>query len=126
MRVLALTRYERLGSSSRVRFYQYFPHLKEQGLEITSAPFFNDDYVRSLYAGKATSFAAVLRAYLERVAEIPARGRADALPNDVGRTSQCATRVVGRTSQVRHAATLRGSPYRRSPYGKANARYSPE
>jgi len=67
MRVLALTRYERLGSSSRVRFYQYFAHLKEQGVEITCAPFFTDDYVRSLYTGKATSFAAVLRAYLQRV-----------------------------------------------------------
>ena len=50
MRILALTRYERLGSSSRVRFYQYFPYLKAQGVEIVNAPFFGDDYVRDLYA----------------------------------------------------------------------------
>lgn len=68
MRILALTRYERLGSSSRVRFYQYFPYLKAQGLEIVSAPFLEDEYVRSLYTGQAISTSHVLRAYIRRLA----------------------------------------------------------
>lgn len=67
MRVLVLTRYERLGSSSRVRFYQYFPYLKSQGIELVSAPFFSDEYVKSLYAGRAISKPYILRAYLRRL-----------------------------------------------------------
>jgi glycosyltransferase involved in cell wall biosynthesis len=67
MRVLVLTRYERLGSSSRVRFYQYYPYLQAQGLDIVTAPFFDDEYVRALYRGQAISKAYVLRAYLKRL-----------------------------------------------------------
>ena len=67
MRILALTRYERLGSSSRVRFYQYFPYLTARGVEIIPAPFFNDEYVRNLYRGQQTSLTAVLSAYLKRL-----------------------------------------------------------
>ena len=67
MRILALTRYERLGSSSRVRFYQYFPYLEAQGLEIVTAPFFDDEYVRNLYSGQRASTATVLQAYLKRL-----------------------------------------------------------
>src|SRR5688572_150933 len=68
MHILALTRYERLGSSSRVRFYQYFPYLKAQGVEILSKPFFSDDYVRNLYAGRAASLKDVFWAYIRRLA----------------------------------------------------------
>src|SRR5688500_177548 len=67
MRILALTRYERLGSSSRVRFYQYFPYLRAQGVEIITAPFFNDGYVRKLYLGQRSSLRTVLWAYLKRL-----------------------------------------------------------
>ena len=67
MRILALTRYERLGSSSRVRFYQYFPYLNAQGVEITSTPFFNDSYVRSLYTGQTIRFTSILKAYVKRL-----------------------------------------------------------
>ena len=67
MRILALTRYERLGSSSRVRFYQYFPYLEEQGIAIVSAPFFSDEYVKSLYAGQSISNGYILRAYFKRL-----------------------------------------------------------
>lgn len=68
MRILALTRYERLGSSSRVRFYQYFPYLKAQGVEILSKPFFSDDYVRNLYAGRAASPKDMFWGYIRRLA----------------------------------------------------------
>lgn len=67
MHILALTRYERLGSSSRVRFYQYFPYLKAHDVEILSRPFFSDDYVRSLYAGRRTSLRNLLWAYGRRL-----------------------------------------------------------
>lgn len=67
MRILALTRYERLGSSSRVRFYQYFSYLRSHDVDLTNAPFFNDDYVRSLYVGLRTSPKEILRSYLKRL-----------------------------------------------------------
>jgi glycosyltransferase involved in cell wall biosynthesis len=70
MPILTLTRYERLGSSSRVRFYQYFPHLKANGFEIINAPFFGDEYVRSLYSGRKTPFYVILRAYIDRLASL--------------------------------------------------------
>lgn len=65
-----LTRYERLGSSSRVRFYQYYPYLQAHGAEIVTAPFFDDEYVRALYSGQAISKADVLRAYLKRLSHL--------------------------------------------------------
>jgi glycosyltransferase involved in cell wall biosynthesis len=74
MQVLMLTRYERLGSSSRVRFYQYLPYLREQGLEIVAAPFFTDEYVRTLYSGRRASLTNVLGAYLRRLSNLM-RGR---------------------------------------------------
>ena len=67
MQVLLLTRYERLGSSSRVRFYQYVPYLTAQGMKIVNAPFFDDHYVHNLYSGKRTSIKTVLWAYLKRL-----------------------------------------------------------
>lgn len=70
MHILTLTRYERLGSSSRVRFYQYFPYLESHGVEITSAPFFNDSYVQSIYTGRTVSPSSVLSAYVKRLVTI--------------------------------------------------------
>ena len=67
MRVLALTRYERLGSSSRVRFYQYFPYLREQGVTISNKPFFTDTYIQHLYAGRSVSLKDLLQAFIKRL-----------------------------------------------------------
>ena len=79
MRVLALTRYERLGSSSRVRFYQYFPYLKSQGVEIINAPFFNDDYVKDLYSGRKASFRMILQSYFKRISLLTRKDTFDLL-----------------------------------------------
>jgi glycosyltransferase involved in cell wall biosynthesis len=68
MRVLALTRYDSLGPSSRVRFYQYVPALTSFGMEIQVAPLLANDYVRNLYEGKQQPVLSVLRAYLGRIA----------------------------------------------------------
>ena len=67
MQILALTRYERLGSSSRVRFYQYFPYLRTQGVEILSKPFFSDAYIQDLYTGHPPPLKDVFSAYLRRL-----------------------------------------------------------
>lgn len=79
MRILALTRYERLGSSSRVRFYQYVPYLQEQGVEMVSRPFFDDQYVRDLYAGRKASLKTLLSAYMKRITALLDRASFDLL-----------------------------------------------
>lgn len=50
MRVLLLSKYGRLGASSRLRSLQYLPFLEEQGITVVVAPLLNDAYVRGLYA----------------------------------------------------------------------------
>jgi glycosyltransferase involved in cell wall biosynthesis len=70
MRLLALTRYDRLGSSSRVRFFQYFPFLERQGIEIFSLPLLSDEYVRRLYRGQGINPGPIAAAYLRRLAYI--------------------------------------------------------
>lgn len=70
MNILALPRYQRLGPSSRVRFYQYFPALREQGFVIEDAPFFSDEYVRRLYAKEPMQLREVVSAYLRRLATL--------------------------------------------------------
>jgi glycosyltransferase involved in cell wall biosynthesis len=70
MHVLALTRYSSLGSSSRVRFYQYLPSLVSSGMEIQVAPLLGNDYVRNLYNGKRQPFFSILTAYIRRISRV--------------------------------------------------------
>jgi len=51
-KILLLSRHDRLGSSSRLRSYQYLPYLAANGFEITVAPLLGNDYLTNLYAGK--------------------------------------------------------------------------
>lgn len=66
MKLLMLTRYEQLGASSRMRFYQYLPWLREAGISVTIIPFFPDAYVRDLQRD-TRKFSEVFRAYLRRI-----------------------------------------------------------
>ena len=61
-----LSRYGRLGASSRMRFYQYLPWLEAAGISITAAPLFSDGYVRGLQQNTKNLFEAA-RAYAGRV-----------------------------------------------------------
>jgi glycosyltransferase involved in cell wall biosynthesis len=66
MRVLLLSRYARLGASSRLRSHQYLPFLSKAGIEVTVAPLFGDAYVQGLYSGNISKLA-VLYAYFFRL-----------------------------------------------------------
>lgn len=66
MKVLLLSRYERLGASSRMRFYQYLPALREAGIEVSVAPFFRDAYLAGFYRSGAKSPLETLAAYARR------------------------------------------------------------
>lgn len=66
MKILLLSRYAQLGSSSRLRLYQYLPYLKDAGMHITVAPLFDDDYVRGIYSNKVSRLS-VFIAYIRRL-----------------------------------------------------------
>ena len=70
MRCLLLSRYSRLGASSRVRTYQYLTYLEDHGVHVTVAPLVGDDYVQDLYAGHRKKWAIIIKAYLERMTNV--------------------------------------------------------
>jgi glycosyltransferase involved in cell wall biosynthesis len=65
--VLVLTRYERLGASSRVRFLQFLPALEREGFTFDVRPLLDNDYVRSLYGGPPVGAPRLLTAYVRRL-----------------------------------------------------------
>lgn len=71
--ILALTRHGRMGASSRVRIMQFAPYFEAAGLRLTLAPFVDDAYLATTYAGRRP-VGATLAAYLRR-ARIMARAR---------------------------------------------------
>ena len=52
MKVLLLTRYQRQGASSRMRFMQYLPYIADAGIDVTVSPLFSDAYVAGLQSGR--------------------------------------------------------------------------
>jgi glycosyltransferase involved in cell wall biosynthesis len=66
VKILLLTRYDRLGASSRLRALQYLPYFRSLGWKVDPEPFFSDDYLHNLYAAKSTWKHALL-AYLRRI-----------------------------------------------------------
>lgn len=67
MRVLLLTRYGRMGPSSRLRSYQYLPYLAGQGIEVTAAPLLDDEYLKNLYGGRSRRAEAIAASYWHRL-----------------------------------------------------------
>lgn len=66
MRLLVLSRYSRLGASSRLRLMQYLPWLEAAGVEVTVSPLFSDAYVSGLQRNNR-SLSEVVRAYAGRI-----------------------------------------------------------
>lgn len=78
VRVTILSRYSRLGASSRLRTMQYLPALKAAGLEVTVASFFDDAYLQQLYVGKRV-LGDMVRYYQGRLAQCRAAQQADVI-----------------------------------------------
>lgn len=70
MKVLLLSRYGNLGASSRVRLYQYVPYLKEEGIDVTITPLFNNDYIKSLYERNTKKLSIVFYSYFRRLFDL--------------------------------------------------------
>ncbi|MDP2794824.1 MAG: glycosyltransferase family 4 protein [Sulfurisoma sp.] len=79
MRVLALTRYTRLGASSRMRFHQYAPFLRAHAIDVRFAHFFSDDYLMALYANGKRRGADIVVAYLRRLRDLFSSGDYDVI-----------------------------------------------
>lgn len=79
MRVLLLSRYARLGASSRLRSYQYLPLLRAEGIEVEASPLLRDNYIRRLYAGGGVNWLEVVADYAYRMRQLLAAGGFDLL-----------------------------------------------
>ncbi|MEQ8508259.1 MAG: glycosyltransferase family 4 protein [Rhodospirillaceae bacterium] len=75
--VLALTRYSRMGASSRVRFLQYIPDLKRHGFNVDVQSLFSDAYLIKLYSGEGRSALDVLKAMAERLKKLMSQSHYD-------------------------------------------------
>ena len=70
MRLLLLSRYGKLGASSRVRYLQYLSYFNARGIEITVSPLFSDSYVKSLYEFGRRPVCETLVNYLRRLSAL--------------------------------------------------------
>ena len=70
MKVLFLTRYGRLGASSRLRSLQFLPWLSRTGIECTPQPLFSDELLSAKYRTGGYGSAGVLAAYRTRVQQL--------------------------------------------------------
>lgn len=76
MKILLLSRYESLGSRTRVRSLQYLPYLQAQGLQITYSPLLPNSYILDLYAGRR-NFITIFKAYFTRIYNLLQAGNYD-------------------------------------------------
>ena len=76
-KVLVLTKYGRLGASSRMRLFQYLPFLEERGFQIKVASLFSDRTIRKLYGQSRTVNAFRLLDIIRRFAVLLIRDRCD-------------------------------------------------
>lgn len=67
MRVLALTRYDSAGASSRYRVFQYVPGLRAAGIEVEVSHLLGRGYVEGLYAGKRGKVLTLARSAVARM-----------------------------------------------------------
>lgn len=49
LKILLLTKYPRLGASSRLRTLQYIPYLESRNIQVSVNSFFDEDYLGALY-----------------------------------------------------------------------------
>jgi len=64
MKILILSRYSRMGASSRLRTLQYIPLWESAGIQCDSHSLLNDQYLTEMYSGKHISKRNLLRCYL--------------------------------------------------------------
>lgn len=79
MKILLLSRYSRLGASSRIRFYQYLPYLATQGIHVIVANLLGSNYLEGLYTGRRKRLSTIIGAYIRRLGYLLKSNRFDLL-----------------------------------------------
>jgi len=79
MRILALTKYDDQAASTRQRFLQYKPFLKDHGVALELSPLLPNSYLDALNAGRRPPAGDLRRAYVERLRTLLARRDYDLL-----------------------------------------------
>ncbi len=77
MKVALLSKYSRLGASTRLRSLQYLPALQHADIDATPYALFDDDYLKRLYGGEGRSLASVARRYAQRARQLRRLKHAD-------------------------------------------------
>jgi hypothetical protein len=75
--VLLLSRYDRMGPSSRVRHLNFIPALEAAGFTVKVAPFLKDEYVARLYRGEPRDWRFLAQAYWGRLQQLLSAGSVD-------------------------------------------------
>ena len=70
MKISMWTRYSQLGASSRLRFFQFIPYLRQLGIEAECQPFFDDGYLQKLYSGQKRNFFQTSGYYFRRFKQL--------------------------------------------------------
>jgi glycosyltransferase involved in cell wall biosynthesis len=65
--ILVFTRYSELGASSRLRINQYLPYFENNNLSCKVFPFFNEKYLKDLYANKRVNIVNIIYLYIKRL-----------------------------------------------------------
>ena len=79
LRVLMLTKYGRLGASSRMRSLQYLPWFEQSGLQVTVQSLLSDDQLLSRYHRGGYALNELLRSYSNRLGVLLQRRQFDVL-----------------------------------------------
>lgn len=79
MRILLLTRYGRLGASSRQRMLQYVPYLERADITVISSALLDEGYLQQLYSKRTRPIGEVVRGYWMRVKTLLKARRFDAV-----------------------------------------------
>ena len=67
MKILSLTKYEKLGASSRIRTFQYLPLLKREGYEVSPQSLISDKSLLSRYKHGNYSVFFLVFSYIRRI-----------------------------------------------------------
>jgi len=70
MKVLVLSKYDRLAASPRHRFCAYAPYLSREGIELSLSPLFDDRYLAAKFESGRSGRRAVAQAYLRRLGAV--------------------------------------------------------
>lgn len=67
LKLLVLTRYSDLGASSRLRFFQYYPHLRNLGIKVEHDCLISNSLLKRKYRVGSYGFFPLLRAYIGHI-----------------------------------------------------------